>query len=113
MNDEEREGIMADWRVMFWKKLEDRNIGPECLYNGDQSGLFYNKMPNRMYIDKHRRKSTNGVKAMKSKDEVAKAEAKFVKVAKSFSKRNDISWHAWTEFGVSPVVLKKAGIAPE
>jgi hypothetical protein len=70
MNDEEREGIMADWRVMFWKKLEDRNIGPECLYNGDQSGLFYNKMPNRMYIDKHRRKSTNGVKAMKSKDRI-------------------------------------------
>jgi len=23
-----------------------------------------------------------------------------------------ISWQAWTEFGVSPVVLKKAGITP-
>jgi hypothetical protein len=56
---------------------------------------------------------TNELKAMKSKDEIAKAEAKFVKVAKSFSKRNDISWQAWTEFGVSPVVLKKAGITPE
>ncbi len=56
---------------------------------------------------------TTELKAMKSKVEVSKAEAKFVKVAKSFSKRNDISWHAWIEFGVSPVVLKKAGITPE
>lgn len=47
---------------------------------------------------------------MKSKTEIAAAEAKFVKVAGSFSKRNDISYDAWREFGVTPSVLKKAGI---
>lgn len=48
---------------------------------------------------------------MKSKAEVAAAEGKFVKVAKRFSDRNDISYDAWREVGVSPAVLKKAGIA--
>ncbi len=49
--------------------------------------------------------------SMKSKSEVATAETKFVKVAASFSERNDITFEAWREFGVSAAVLKKAGIA--
>ena len=47
---------------------------------------------------------------MKSKTEVAAAEQKFVKVAKKFSDRNDITYDAWREVGVSQSVLKKAGI---
>jgi hypothetical protein len=47
---------------------------------------------------------------MKSKTEIAAAEAQFVKVARSFSRRNDITYDAWREFGVTPTVLKKAGI---
>ena len=35
---------------------------------------------------------------------------KFVKVAKKFSDRNDITYDAWREVGVSQSVLKKAGI---
>ena len=50
---------------------------------------------------------------MKSKTEVAAAEAKFVKVARSFSERNDITYDAWREFGVTPTVLKRAGIDKE
>jgi hypothetical protein len=33
-----------------------------------------------------------------------------VKVARSFSVRNDITYDAWREFGVTPAVLKRAGI---
>lgn len=47
---------------------------------------------------------------MKSKTEAAAAEAKFVKVARSFSTRNEITYDAWREFGVTPTVLKRAGI---
>jgi hypothetical protein len=47
---------------------------------------------------------------MKSKAEITSAEAKFVKVARSFSTRNDITYDAWCEFGVTPSVLKRAGI---
>lgn len=50
---------------------------------------------------------------MKSKNEVVAAEAKFVKVARSFSARNDITYDAWREFGVTPSVLKKAGISKD
>ena len=48
--------------------------------------------------------------SMKSKNEVAAAETKFIGVAASFSERNDITFDAWREFGVSAAVLKKAGI---
>lgn len=47
---------------------------------------------------------------MKSKSEVLAAETRFVKVAKRFSERNGVSWDAWQEVGVSPTVLKRAGI---
>jgi len=47
---------------------------------------------------------------MKNKNEVAATETAFVKVAKSFSERNDITYEAWREFGVTPAVLKRAGI---
>lgn len=52
----------------------------------------------------------NELAGMKSKAEVQAAEAKFVKVVKKFSDRNDITFDAWREVGVSPTVLKKAGI---
>ena len=47
---------------------------------------------------------------MKTKTEVGTAEVRFVKVARSFSVRNDITYDAWREFGVTPAVLKRAGI---
>jgi hypothetical protein len=50
---------------------------------------------------------------MKTKTEVATAEARFIKVAHSFSERNDITYDAWREFGVTPAVLKRAGIERE
>ena len=49
--------------------------------------------------------------SMKSKNEVATAEAKFIKVAASFSERNEITFDAWREFGVTAAVLKKARIS--
>ena len=51
--------------------------------------------------------------AMKSKTEIVSAETKFIKVARSFSQRNDITYDAWREFGVTPSVLKKAGITKD
>ena len=47
---------------------------------------------------------------MKSKADMALAEKRFIQVARSFSARNDITYDAWREFGVTPTVLKKAGI---
>jgi hypothetical protein len=37
-------------------------------------------------------------------------EAAFIKVAKSYSERNNISYGAWRQVGVEPVVLRKADI---
>ena len=42
--------------------------------------------------------------------DISAVEKDFVKVAKSYAKRKGITYGAWREFGVSPEVLKKAGI---
>jgi hypothetical protein len=43
--------------------------------------------------------------------DIADLERDFVKVAKPYAQRKGITYGAWREFGVSPDVLKKAGIS--
>ena len=62
MTAEEREGIMADWRVEFHELLDKFSIPPSRVYNGDQTGLYYQKLPNRIYVDKDTKHSHAGVK---------------------------------------------------
>jgi hypothetical protein len=42
--------------------------------------------------------------------DTAALEAAFVAAAKNYSARNAISYNAWRQIGVSPAVLRKAGI---
>jgi len=53
--------------------MEKYDVPYERLYNADQTGLFYNKMPNRIYLDKDN-KDFRGVKQMKSKERVTDGE---------------------------------------
>lgn len=50
------------------------------------------------------------LEGMKAKVNVKALEASFVKIAKSYSERNGITYAAWREIGVEPSVLKSAGI---
>lgn len=50
------------------------------------------------------------LKMMKTKVDMVAIEKKFLRVAKRFSERNNITFNAWREVGVSPEVLKRAGI---
>ena len=52
----------------------------------------------------------NELAAMGDGADVAATEAAFVKVAKSYSERQGISYTAWREVGVQPAVLKRAGV---
>ena len=44
------------------------NIPASQIYNADQTGLFYNKLPNQTYLKKDQAKHARGTKQMKSKD---------------------------------------------
>jgi hypothetical protein len=48
--------------------------------------------------------------SMEAKEDLSGLEADFVKVARSYSRRQGITYGAWREVGVSPAVLKRAGI---
>ncbi len=46
--------------------IEDEGISPECHYNADQTGIYYTKLPSKVYIDKEASQTTEGTKQMKS-----------------------------------------------
>ena len=53
---------MKDWCADFHKILETHNIKPSCLYSGDQTGLYYQKLPrNWIYVDAARKNDYSGM----------------------------------------------------
>lgn len=50
------------------------------------------------------------LESMNAKVDMKKIENAFIKVARNYSERNGITYSAWREIGVSPAVLKSAGI---
>ena len=68
MDDDEREAMMAEWRVKFFALIEEHEVEPNCVYNADQTGLYHRKLPNRMYVNASEKNGYAGVKQMKDKD---------------------------------------------
>jgi hypothetical protein len=50
MDDRERMEIMLAWKTKSHQIIEDEGISPEHLYNADQTGLYYTKLPSKVYI---------------------------------------------------------------
>jgi hypothetical protein len=61
---------MKEWCADFHDVLERCNIKPSCLRNADQTGLFCQKLPNRICVDKADKKDHAGVKQMKDKTRI-------------------------------------------
>jgi DDE superfamily endonuclease/Tc5 transposase DNA-binding domain len=62
---------MEEWKTNeFHQLIEKYNVKPEHIYNADQTGLFYQKLPNRIYIDKANKKDYAGAKQMKDKTRI-------------------------------------------
>jgi hypothetical protein len=70
MSKEERAEIMKVWCVEFHRILEEKDIQPSCLCNGDQTGLCYQKLPNRICVDAVKKNDYSGVKQMKDKTRI-------------------------------------------
>ena len=50
---EQRIAIINKWKEEeFHPLIEKHNVAPRCIYNADQTGLFYQKLPNRIYVEK-------------------------------------------------------------
>ena len=67
MTDEEREIILSEWRKNFHANIVEVDTPPECVYNAYQTGLYCQKLPNRVYVDEANKKDCAGVKQMKYK----------------------------------------------
>ena len=61
---------MSKWSGKFLTTLKDAGVGPWCVYNADQTGLFYTKLPNSLYVPIENRKVYKGAKQMKSKNSI-------------------------------------------
>jgi uncharacterized protein (DUF1015 family) len=69
MTEQEQIEKHKDFIKNMRQKMEEFNIKFKQLYNADQTGLFYNKLPNWMYASTAT-KDYHRVKQMKSKDRV-------------------------------------------
>ena len=58
-----------------------------------------------------RRNLTRELETMSSGVDISALEADFIKVAKSYSQRQGISYATWRDVGVEAAVLKSAGIS--
>jgi len=70
LSDEERCVLITKFKDELHDLIDKDNVPPSCVYNADQTGLFFNKLPNRVYIKKTKDSSFRGVKAMKDKDRI-------------------------------------------
>ena len=70
LTDEEVKAAMDPFRAELQELAEDKGVGPSCMYNADQTGFFYQKLPNSMYVQTDKRKQFKGTKQMKDKTRV-------------------------------------------
>jgi hypothetical protein len=69
MSKEDKALHRAAFVCSLREHMDNYDVAVDCVYNADQTGLFYNKLPNQIYIDKEEQDYC-GIKQMKSKDRV-------------------------------------------
>ena len=60
--DEDREIIMSEWSNDFHANIAEVYTPTECVYNIDQTGLYYQKLLNHVYVDEANKRDYAGVK---------------------------------------------------
>ncbi len=70
LSDDEATELIKPFRAHLAEKMEIHDVAPNCVYNADQTGLYFTKLPNRLYVKKAERKKFAGTKQMKAKERV-------------------------------------------
>ena len=71
MDENEFQDQIAKWKQEVLKRsISKYGITRDRVYNADQTGLFYNKLPNKVFVSMENAKDFRGCKAMRSKDRV-------------------------------------------
>ena len=71
LSDEEVAVLMRPWQIELQELVEDKEVGPSCRYNDDQTGIFYQKLPKLLYVQKTNKSNFKGTKYMKDKTHAA------------------------------------------
>ena len=71
ISDSEYNDVIAKWKKSKLNvEITKHNVTKDRIYNGDQTGLFFNKLPTRVFVKKENASSVRGCKSMRSKDRV-------------------------------------------
>ena len=70
MTQEQHQKIMKEWEKDIWAPAlqwlaedgNDEHDLMDCIYNADQTGLYYQKLPNHIFVDKSKKKDIKGAK---------------------------------------------------
>ena len=63
--DEDREIIISSWCKDFHANIAEADKPPEWVHNVDQTDLYYQKLPNGVYVDELNKKDYAAAKQMK------------------------------------------------
>ena len=61
ISDAEAEAAIAQFKLEIKAVQDEHDIPVEHIFNGDQTGLYYRKLPNRTFCNKEERKTIRGV----------------------------------------------------
>jgi hypothetical protein len=67
VSEQEAEENMDLFRNELYYLMSTWNVDPERVFNAEQTGLFYQKLPNRVYCKKYMAGSVRGSKIMREK----------------------------------------------
>lgn len=70
LSDEEANRLIVPFRNELEKLMDTHDIDTSRVYNVDQTGLYYTKLPNCMYVNKADQNNFAGTKQMKLKERV-------------------------------------------
>ena len=71
MSSEQLDQELRPFRIKIGEIIDHHNIPLERIYNADAYGLFYMKLPNRIYCNPKERTTIRGIKLMKDKNRLS------------------------------------------
>ena len=66
-DEAERVKVMNEFKRELTELMTEHDISLDRIYNADQTGLYYQKLPNTMYVNTAEKHTARGVKQMKDK----------------------------------------------
>ena len=61
---------ITEFRLKLKQVMDDNDVSPSCVFNADQTGLYFKRFPSTTICEEVKRREMKGTKSMKDKDRI-------------------------------------------